>query len=625
MKFIDKIKFRFKLLMLLVLPILGLLYFSSVQIISNSQISNEMAKINTLTELSVYIAELVHETQKERGLTAGYYGSRTKEFANRLKKQRKNADEKIKNLNAYLNEFNIKDYGDVLAGRVQAAQNILDGIEDIRSDVDKFSLTVSQAIGYYTDANKVLLGSITLISTFSTNAAMTNQISAYINFLQAKERAGIERAVLSNVFALNRFSSEMMNKFTALVVEQSTYINVFMSFANAEQKEKYSDFVSGKSVDEVERMEQIAFKKLTSGNFGIKSTYWYDTMTGKINLLKKYENYLAKELSDESQRLKQNANIILVVNIVIIFMVLVITSLLSFILVKDILQKLGGEPVRISEIVEKVAEGDLTVILNSTGEKTGIHKAVIVMVEKLTDIVQSITHNSKAIGSASQQVSATAQSMSQGANEQAASVEETAASLQEVSASILQNLEHTKETNDIGRQTSKEAQVGGKAVMETVAAMEEITEKISVVEEIAYNTNLLALNAAIEAARAGEHGKGFAVVASEVRKLAERSQVAAKEISEVASHSMEVSTSAGKMIEAIVPDIKRTAELINEITDASNSQSTAISQVNSAVGQLDSITARSASSAEELASTSEELNSQASAMIDLMQYFKIDD
>lgn len=273
----------------------------------------------------------------------------------------------------------------------------------------------------------------------------------------------------------------------------------------------------------------------------------------------------------------------------------------------------------------EISNGNLTndIKVESKDETGHVMQALVDMQEKLSGIIQGVVANAESLVSAANQLSGTAQSMSQGANEQAASVEETSASLEEMSSSISQNAENAKVTSGIAGKTAEETQEGGEAVTKTVEAMKSIAEKIGMVEDIAYNTNLLALNAAIEAARAGEHGKGFAVVASEVRKLAERSQVAAQEISGLAGQSVEIAEKAGNLLQAIVPNIRKTADLVEEITASSDQQSTGVAQINQSMGQLDSVTAQNASGAEELAATAEELNGQAVGLQDAMAFFTV--
>ena len=276
---------------------------------------------------------------------------------------------------------------------------------------------------------------------------------------------------------------------------------------------------------------------------------------------------------------------------------------------------------------ERIAQGDLrqSVTVDRQDEVGRLLAAMRAMGEKLAQIIGEVRTGADALAGASAQVSATSQTLSQGTGEQAASVEETTSSLEEMSASITQNAESARQTETVAKEGARNAEESGRSVTETVEAMRSITEKISVIEEIAYQTNLLALNAAIEAARAGEHGRGFAVVATEVRKLAERSQKAAKEIGSLAGSSVRVAERSGQLIVELVPAIQKTANLVQEVAAASAEQSSGVEQVSRAMGIVDQVTQRNASAAEELSSTAEEMASQAESLQQIMGFFLVKD
>ena len=304
-------------------------------------------------------------------------------------------------------------------------------------------------------------------------------------------------------------------------------------------------------------------------------------------------------------------------SIVAIFLSVVITLVISRGITKPIQDVVA--------IVETISNGDLTKSMAADrGDEIGrLLAAMAKMTGKLNEMIGEVRMGAGSVSTAAAQVASSASSVSQGTSEQAAAVEQVTSSMEEMSASITQNAENSRKMEQMARKGAQDATQSGQAVLDAVTAMKAIAEKIVVIEEIAYQTNMLALNAAIEAARAGEHGRGFAVVAAEVRNLAERCRVAAQEIGGLAASNVQIAERSGGLLAELVPAIQKTADLVQEVAATSGEQSSGVNQINRAISQVGLVTQRNAAGAEELSSTAEELASQAEALQDMISFFRV--
>ncbi|MCP4348840.1 MAG: HAMP domain-containing protein [Desulfobacterales bacterium] len=293
--------------------------------------------------------------------------------------------------------------------------------------------------------------------------------------------------------------------------------------------------------------------------------------------------------------------------------------------IKNNLNMLIDSTNEVTRLAEEMAGGNLTVDVKERSDRDKLMRELNSMIKRLNEVVINVKGAAEYVASGSQQMSSGSEEMSQGASQQAASAEEASSSMEQMAANIRQNADNAMQTKKIALKSADDAKESGKAVAETVSAMKQIAQKISIIEEIARQTDLLALNAAVEAARAGDHGRGFAVVASEVRKLAERSQKAASQISQLSGSSVELAVKTGEMLDKLVPDIRKTAELVQEISAASNEQNSGAEQINKAIQQLDRVIQQNVTASEELSSTSEELAGQADQLRHTIGFFKISD
>jgi methyl-accepting chemotaxis protein len=717
---LSKLSIKQKLILIMLIPLMVVILLAAKLAVDSFSISKNLRTLENVVILSTKIGALVHETQKERGMTAGFLGSAGEKFKTELPIQRENVDEKIKELNTFLNTFNKNQYSTEFLENLNSGLKKVENLTTTRSGVNSLTLNAAIAIGYYTDLNKLLLNVIGNITKLSNSATVSQELVSYMNFLLSKERAGIERAVGTNTFAKDSFGAGMKAKFYTLIAEQNAYMDSFLKVSDLKTVEFYKTNLKGDSIDEVDRIRNIALYSDIETKFGIDANYWFKEITEKINLLKKVEDYISETLiitiDDEMNTANQNMLIFGFLSVIGIILTMILARTIAFTILLDVASVRKGvenffafinfekddiELIKVnsndelgmmSKIINKNIENtkiniqkdraliadtirvtnainkgylntkielgsnnpslnelkdiinEMLVTLNSNvsnilkvltsyskldfrpkladNSLEGIIKELEKDVNILGDVItQTLLENKRTgitLSNNANILTKNMQGIASAANSQAASLEETAASLEEITSNITNNTQTTTEMANYGNKVKTSISLGQELANKTVISMEEInlqttaiSEAITIIDQIAFQTNILSLNAAVEAATAGEAGRGFAVVAGEVRTLASRSAEAAKQIKSLVENAQR-KTQEGKDIASdmikgytqLNENITTTLDLIENVTTASKEQATGMIQINDAVNSLDQITqlnAQNASEANEIA------------------------
>ena len=559
MSWLANLKIRYKLALILVFPLAGLLYFSIQGAVEKVNVVRDLDAMQTLSALAVRVSALVHETQKERGVSALFMGSQGTKFASEIQAQRAATDQKIEALQEFLHDFVSARFDAAFQRNLARATDALANIDEKRQAISTLKINFEDALAYYNDLHATFLKTIEAMAILSPDVRTSARVAAYVYFMQARERAGRERAVLSNTFAAGQFAPGLFKTFITLVAEQETYLQVFASFASSEQLQFYDEKMRHPSIEEVNRIRVIAFAGATAYGFEVEASHWFSKITEKINLLKVVEDKLAEELLATVRLLKSRSQAVLTKFAMLTIIAVVASMLLAFVIthnINNITRTVGV----MAETASQIADGNLdqhvayqardeigTLAGALNAMATQLHQMLTsiadhtvtlnLAADDLTGMSQRMLHQVSETSDRSNTVTALAKEMSTNmtmvastANDANANVETVATATEEMTATVTEIARNAEQARQVTAEAVHSVASASTSVEALSIAAQEISKVTEVIEEIAEQTKLLALNATIEAARAGEAGKGFAVVANEVKALAKQTNDAIEDI-----------------------------------------------------------------------------------------------
>lgn len=592
--------------------------------------SHSIEKLQAVPRFATHASALIHNLQIERGLSAGYLGSKGRKFSAKLASHTTNTDKTIREFRENIDWEDLEALSPDVEARITEILGQLEKIESARANVRGQNWPVKKAVTWYTGINTELLGVIETIASASTQPDISRLGLATVNFMNIKERAGIIRAVLANTFAADAFAPGMRDKFITLLAEQNVFTQKFNHFADSPMRQDYERLTREPVFVETARMIDSA--RRLDGGFGYDATEWFAKQTQKINLLKKLEDKLTHRSVELMEELAGTASTRLWAEAVIGILVLLATLLLSY----NLIRRLSAESEALSSALKKISEGDLSD--PKIGFEGPAFDALVCMRDKLIEVTGAIEKVTHTVRASAGEIATANTSLAQRAEEQASNLEKTAASMEEITATVKLSSENQQQGKKLSDEANKMAKEGQLIVGKAVEAMNEINDDskkiadiINVIDEIAFQTNLLALNAAVEAARAGEQGRGFAVVASEVRNLAQRSAEAAQEIKTLIEASVkkihsgsDLVNASGKSLQGIVEAVTKVSTLISEISTAGREQAIGVEQINESIMRLDDVNQQNASMVEEVAVSSKILEEQSAELESLISFYKFD-
>ncbi|QSX39226.1 methyl-accepting chemotaxis protein [Shewanella cyperi] len=660
-QWIGNLSLKQKLLMVVMPSLLGYLIYGSLMLRDAWDDKQSLAQVQQLTELAVSNSALVHELQKERGMSAGFLGSSGKAFANQLPGQRRLTDDRRNEFQRFIAG---NDFPAGVAADINSATQQLVRLAAMRNQVDDLTVAVPQAVAYYTEVNALLLGIVDESVKQGRDQSLAVALASFSAYLQMKERAGIERAVLSSTFGTEGFKPGMFNRFINLVSEQRTYAERFNALAPDAWQESWRRLQSGSEFSQVEAARELALSQDSAKIRGQSAEEWFSMSTDRINSLYATEKMLAKELGDMMTIRMAAANQVLMWVGTSLVLVLALVVVLSLTVMHYLHKTVDGI---VGQIRHARDRHDLTTRIGhrSEDEFGQLAKAYNAMMEDFERIIIRVNSNSAQVAEAVQQMEAFSQQMRTDVAQGHDEAQQVASAMTQMTATVNEIASSAVEASTASNKASEEANKGSQEVQETgrsISALahdidlaadaihrldvdiQGIVSVLEVISSIAEQTNLLALNAAIEAARAGEMGRGFAVVADEVRTLAQRAQASTTDIrtmterlksgavvavdamqrgQQQAGSSVAEAEKAGKELERIAKHVGVIDSMNEQIATATHEQSAVAEEVNRNALRISEIYQNTQAVAESLGSLNDKLLEEVELMSREVAKFKL--
>ena len=632
MSWIYRISMRMKLFIALFPLLLALIWFAGSGMLSRIGTERQMDTIGQLTTLARSTGDVVHQLQRERGMSAGFIGARGQQFRDEILVQRKLTDDALVKLNQALARTDTNLIQGNIAATLKMFKDNIQSLDATRNAISALNIEASKSTQFYTQTISGLLSFVGGIGQLSASGPMVNELAAFYSLLNLKEQAGIERALLTNVFSVDRFSDGQFRMLSDVMGKQEAWLTATRRFSSEAQAAELDKALASAEVTRALELRTIALNKAQEGGFGVKPTDWFTAQTKRIEILRQVETQAADALLAHSAALAHNARVDWQSFLAISLIALLITIAFAMIVVRSIQQQLTNTLKTINEM-----DGDLTRRLDVPGsdELSALNRAYNQAIENIQHIVQEIKSGALILSNASSDITDGNQDLAQRTDEQAASIVETAASMEQISTAISQTAHNASEaerlTQSMANDVMDATRVSNEASQSMAAirsSSDNIFQIVASIDEISFQTNLLALNAAVEAARAGELGKGFAVVAAEVRHLSQRCAREASLIRELVNQNMDnigegvqrVSASEAAL-KAAADTTGRMKQYVSDIARAANEQSLGVTQVHQALNQLEQVTQQNATLVSQMATASQMLDAQSKSMSTLVDRF----